>query len=61
MSEDKLQLKKEKQVKATKGVFIDIDLHKQVSDINQETGLPIYKIVEAFIRYGIEHMVIVDE
>lgn len=58
---EKLVLKAEKTDKTTLPVFIGVDLLDQLKEIKAETNLPIRKIVEKFIRYGLENVVIEDE
>lgn len=58
---EKLVLKSEKTDKTTLPVFIGVDLLDQLKEIKAETNLPIRKIVEKFIRYGLENVVIEDE
>ncbi|MUV40607.1 hypothetical protein [Levilactobacillus brevis] len=47
-------------VNGTKPVFIDIELHKQIKELKEETGLPITTIVNTFLRYGIDNVEIKD-
>ncbi|WP_251948925.1 hypothetical protein [Levilactobacillus brevis] len=47
-------------VSGTKPVFIDIELHKQIKELKEETGLPITTIVNTFLRYGIDNVEIKD-
>lgn len=58
---EKLVLKAEKTDKTTLPVFIGVDLLDQLKEIKAEINLPIRKIVEKFIRYGLENVVIEDE
>lgn len=60
---DKLILKKETAIsdKAKKPIFINADVHKQLTKIKNETGIPMIKIADAFLRYGIENVVIKEE
>ena len=44
-----------------KQIFIDADLHKQIKKIKDETGVSMTEIVNAFLRYGIENVVIKEE
>lgn len=57
----KIKIKKEKEPKATSAVFIDVDLIEQLKDIKSETGMPISKLVEMFVTYGIENHEVVEE
>lgn len=45
----------------TKPIFIDADAHKQVKQLKDETGIPMTKIINAFIRYGIENVIVKEE
>lgn len=40
----------------TKPVFIDIELHKKIKALKEETGLPITSIVNTFLNYGIDNV-----
>lgn len=48
----------EEQSKASKPVFIDVDLIDQLREIKMETGIPINRLVMKFIRFGLENVVI---
>ncbi|WP_283679924.1 hypothetical protein [Lentilactobacillus sp. Marseille-Q4993] len=56
MAKPRLVLYKEKEVKNTRLVNIDADLHAQLLDLKHDTGLSITKIVERFIAYGIKNV-----
>lgn len=57
----KLVLKAEKESKATMPVFIDIDQHQKLLALKSETGIPLRRLVEKFIRFGLENVVIENE
>ncbi|MDN5954539.1 MAG: hypothetical protein L0H99_11630 [Loigolactobacillus coryniformis] len=61
MAQPKLVLTKQTESKAVKPVFIDAELHKQILDLKNETGISIGRIAEKFIRYGIQNVEIEDE
>lgn len=61
MAQPRLVLTKEKESKAIKPVFIDNELLDKVRDLKNETGISISKIVEKFVRYGIENVEIEEE
>lgn len=61
MAEPRLVLTKETEPKAVRPVFIDAELHKQILDLKNETGISIGRIVEKFIRYGIQNVEIMDD
>ena len=44
-----------------KSIFIDADVHKQIKKIKDETGVPMNEIVDVFLRYGINNVIIKDE
>ncbi|MGF3066621.1 hypothetical protein ACQV2X_05450 [Facklamia sp. P12945] len=56
MAEPKLILTKEKEAKATKPIFIDVELLDGIKELKQETGISIQRIAEKFIKYGIENV-----
>ena len=60
---DKLILKKETTIseKGKKPIFIDAGLHKQLAKLKDEPGIPMTKIIDSFIHYGIENVVIKEE
>jgi len=60
---DKLILRKQTDSddNVKKSIFIDADVHKQIKKIKDETGVPMNEIVDAFLRYGINNVVIKDE
>lgn len=57
---EKIILKKEKQPKSTLPVFIDIELMDQLKEIKDESGIPVRKIAEKCIRFGLENLEIVE-
>lgn len=61
MAEPKLTITKEKETKNTSAVFVDTDLLKGVKEIKAESGVSIQRIVEKFIKYGIENVEIIEE
>ncbi|EFR30624.1 hypothetical protein [Eremococcus coleocola] len=61
MAQPRLVIEKEKQAKAIKPVFIDVELLEQIKELKQETGWPIQRITEKFIRYGLENVEVVEE
>lgn len=62
MSKDKkLVLKAEKDEKKTMPVFIGIELLNQLKEIKAETNIPIRRIVEKCIRFGLDNLVIEEE
>ena len=60
---NKLILKKETTISdnVKKPIFIKADVHKQLTKLKNETGVPMIEIVDAFLRYGISNVVIKDE
>ena len=60
---DKLILRKQTDSddNGKKSIFIDADVHKQIKKIKDETGVPMNEIVDVFLRYGINNVVIKDE
>ena len=60
---DKLILKKETTISdnVKKPIFIKSDVHKQIKKLSGETDVPMIEIVDAFLRYGINNVVIKDE
>ena len=61
MTEEKLVLKKEKEVKATQPVFIDIEQHKVLLELKNETGIPLRRIIGKFIEFGFEHLEVISD
>ena len=61
MAQPKLQIIKEKETKNTSAVFINVDLLDAVKQIKQESGVSIQRIVEKFVKYGVENVEIVEE
>lgn len=61
MATPKLQIVKEKETKNTSAVFISVDLLDAVKEIKQESGVSIQRIVEKFVKYGVENVEIVEE
>ena len=59
--EPKLILKKEKEIVATKPIFIDVNILNTLKEIKAETNIPMYKLAQEFILFGIQHMEIQDE
>ncbi|MGO2565851.1 MAG: hypothetical protein ACTH8E_08680 [Brochothrix thermosphacta] len=57
----KVILKKQKESKATKLVFIDSVLHEKILQMKQETGIPINKLVEIFLEFGINNCVVEED
>ncbi|WP_313631399.1 hypothetical protein [Enterococcus devriesei] len=58
---EKLVLKAEKDDKKTLPVFIGIDLLDQIKEIKSETNIPIRRIVEKCIRFGLDNLEIEEE
>ena len=60
---DKLILKKETTTSENvkKPIFIKTDVHKQIKKLSGEVGIPMIEIVDAFLRYGINNVVIKEE
>ncbi|BBM17674.1 hypothetical protein G15_1319 [Enterococcus avium] len=54
----KLVLKAEKESKATMPVFIDTEQHQKLLALKAETGIPLRRLVEKFIEYGLDNVVI---
>lgn len=44
-----------------KQIFINADLHKQLTKLKDETGVSMTEIADAFLRYGIDNVVIKEE
>ncbi|MFS7199233.1 hypothetical protein AB6834_02510 [Carnobacterium divergens] len=61
MNEEKIVLKKEKEVKAVQPVFIDIEQHKQLLELKNETGIPLRRIIAKFIEFGFEHVEVISD
>ncbi len=61
MTDKKLVLKTEKDDKKTLPVFIGVDLLDQLKEVKSETNIPIRRIVEKCIRFGLENLVIEEE
>lgn len=61
MANPRLTIVKEKETKNTSAVFIDVELLNAVKQIKQESGVSIQRIVEKFVKYGIENVEIIDE
>ena len=59
--EPKLILKKEKEIVATKPIFIDVNILNTLKEIKAETNIPMNKLAQEFILFGIQHMEIQDE
>ena len=59
--EPKLILKKEKEIVATKPIFIDVNIFNTLKEIKAETNIPMNKLAQEFILFGIQHMEIQDE
>ncbi|MFN0602675.1 hypothetical protein [Facklamia hominis] len=60
MAKPRLVIQKEKESVATKPVFIDVDLLDAIKELKQETGVPIRRIIEKFVKYGINNVEIED-
>ena len=60
---DKLILKREKTINknSRKPIFIKADVHKQLTKLKDETGISMIEIVDAFLRYDIDNVVIKEE
>ncbi|MDK2844101.1 MAG: hypothetical protein PWP69_893 [Enterococcus sp.] len=58
--EPKLILKKEKEIVATKPIFIDVNILNTLKEIKAETNIPMNKLAQEFILFGIQHMEIQD-
>lgn len=58
--EPKLILKKEKEIVATKPIFIDVNILNTLKEIKAETNIPMNKLAQEFILFGIHHMEIQD-
>ncbi|KAF1303698.1 hypothetical protein [Enterococcus sp. JM9B] len=58
MTDKKLVLKAEKESKATMPVFIDTEQHQKLLALKAETGIPLRRLVEKFIEYGLDNVVI---
>nr|DAL95533.1 MAG TPA: hypothetical protein [Caudoviricetes sp.] len=56
--EKKLVLKAEKESKTTMPVFIDTEQHQKLLALKAETGIPLRRLVEKFIEYGLDNVVI---
>lgn len=53
-----IKLKKEKEVKKTKAVFIDSDLNDELLELKQETGMPVQKLVDTLLREALDFVVV---
>ena len=58
--EPKLILKKEKEIVATKPIFIDVNILNTLKEIKAEPNIPMNKLAQEFILFGIQHMEIQD-
>jgi len=61
MATPRLTITKEKETRNTSAVFIDTDLIDAVNAIKQESGVSIQRIVEKFVKYGIENVEIIED
>lgn len=61
MAEPKLILVKQSESRVVKPVFIDAELHKQLLDLKNETGVSLGQIAEKFIKYGINNVEITED
>ena len=61
MATPRLTIIKEKETRNTSAVFIDTDLIDAVKAIKQESGVSIQRIVEKFVKYGIENVEIIED
>lgn len=60
MTQKELIIKKEKESKATMPVFIDSEQHQQLLELKNETGVPLRRIVEKLIDFGLENVKIME-
>lgn len=58
---EKLILKREKIVQSQKPVYVDIDTWYKISQLKADTGVPIGKIVDKFLRWGLNNVEITDK
>ena len=60
---DKLILRKETAISdnVKKPIFIKADVHKQIKKLSGEAGVSMTEIVDAFLRYCIDNVVIKEE
>lgn len=61
MTDKKLVLKAERDDKKTLPVFIGIDLLDKLKEIKSETNIPIRRIVEKCIKFGLDNLIIEEE
>ncbi|MCR8969306.1 hypothetical protein [Facklamia sp. 7083-14-GEN3] len=57
---DKVILVKEVPSNVSRPILIDSDLLDQIKELKLETGIPIQKIVEKFIRFGLENTEVIE-
>lgn len=57
---EKLTLEKEKLIQTTKPIYVNIDTWYKISQLKADTGVPIGKIVDKFLRWGIKNVEIVE-
>lgn len=61
MADPRLVLVKQTESKNVKPVFIDSEIHKQLLNLKNETGVPLGRIVEKFVKYGIANVEIEED
>ncbi|MDN5584805.1 MAG: hypothetical protein L0G20_08195 [Lactobacillus sp.] len=47
-------------VSNTRPIYIDTDLLDKLFDLKQETGIPVNRITEQFVHYGLKNVQIKD-
>lgn len=57
----KLVLTKEKEPSVTKPVFIGVDVHKQLLSLKEESGIPLVRIVDKILKFGIANLEIKED
>lgn len=52
---------KEKEVKATMPVFVSVEQHSQLLELESETGIQLRWILEKFIKHVIKNTIVKEE
>lgn len=62
MTKPKLTIKKRKPTQgANRLCYIANDIHHDIKELSAATNVPMTKIIDKFIRYGLKNVEIVDE
>lgn len=60
MTKPKLTIEKRRTSTGYKPCYIDADVHSKIKDLSEETNVPISRIIDKFIRYGLKYVEIVN-